>query len=108
MSGLVTWVTGRRATLVCPQTRVGGGVRDENNRREAGDGWRALFYHLGQVYTDYELVRHGAQDVVLRLLLSPKTAPTGSADLEIDADQNAVLRLHAPTLLGLLLGKGFV
>jgi hypothetical protein len=61
VSGLVTWVTGGGATLVCPRTRVGGGAGEENDRREAGDGWRALFYHLGQVFTDYDLVRHGAQ-----------------------------------------------
>jgi hypothetical protein len=90
---LVEWVAGGRATLVCPATRVkggaqmGGGAKKRGKKAdaqpEAGDGWRAFFYHLGQVYNDYELLRHGAQDVVLQLLLVVSADPMGMDDIEV-------------------------
>jgi hypothetical protein len=115
---LVEWVAGGRATLVCPVTRVkgeaqmGGGAKKRGKKADAqpegGDGWRAFFYHLGQVYTDYELLRHGAQDVVLQLLLVVSADPMGTDDIEVYQEWITGLGLHAPTLLELLLGKGFV
>jgi hypothetical protein len=44
----------------------------------------------------------------LQLLLVVSADPMGTDDIEVRQEWNTDLGLHAPTLLGLLLEKGFV
>jgi hypothetical protein len=62
--------------------------------------WRNLFYHLGQFSTDVDLLRRGAQDVILQLLVTLKYS--NRRDLEISTEWTAVLKRHAPTLHNIL------
>jgi hypothetical protein len=61
-----------------------------------------LFYHLGQVHSDAILLRHGAQDVIVQLLVALKSAGAWPY-IEIPVKWDTALQVSAPSLRCILL-----
>jgi hypothetical protein len=61
-----------------------------------------LFYHLGQIHSDAVLLRHGAQDVFVQLLVALKLAGARQY-IEISVEWDRILQVNAPSLRSILL-----
>ncbi|GAQ92530.1 hypothetical protein KFL_010410030 [Klebsormidium nitens] len=64
--------------------------------------YRALFYHLGFLHSDAELLRHGAQDTVVQILMTLKLS-SGAPHIEIECEWDQALHTYAPCLQAVLL-----
>ncbi|GAQ93113.1 hypothetical protein KFL_013070010 [Klebsormidium nitens] len=66
--------------------------------------YASLFYHLGYIHSDTNLLGYDAQDVIVRLLVTLKLSG-GQKSIEISVESDTILHVNAPSLRHILMSS---
>jgi hypothetical protein len=93
-----------RVSCVWPLIEHIGGLQKVGQQSAvcAEKAYAPLFYHLGYIHSDMNLLRHGAQETVVNLLVVLKVCGRAQS-IEISVEWDRILHVHAPSLRRILL-----